>query len=134
MRPDPVKVPENGKRDHRYHLAGSVKCPADQLAQEAIVNLPCLLTMIPYTPPTPSDLQNLKNQLGLTGQQMAALASVSDGAQWRKYTGGANPRHVNLHMLFFVAARLALSDQELARVVEKMQEIGAGISMNDFSR
>ncbi|MGB6053726.1 MAG: XRE family transcriptional regulator [Burkholderiaceae bacterium] len=88
--------------------------------------------MIPYTPPTADDLQNLKDRLGLTGQQMAALASVSDGAQWRKYTGGSSPRDVNIHMLFFIAARLALTDQELERVVTQMQEIGAGISFQDF--
>lgn len=80
-----------------------------------------------YTPPTPQDLQALKNELGLTGQQMAELAAVAGGQQWRKYTGGESPRDMGLHILFFMAARLVLSDSELESVRAKMIEIGADV-------
>ncbi|ECF6076505.1 helix-turn-helix transcriptional regulator [Salmonella enterica subsp. houtenae] len=78
-----------------------------------------------YTPPTPEDLNQLKETLGYTGTQMADLAGVASNSQWRKYTGGESPRAMSPHILFFMAAQLALSDTELASVLEKMQEIGA---------
>jgi transcriptional regulator with XRE-family HTH domain len=81
--------------------------------------------MIEYTPPTAQQLQRLKEQLGYTGEQMAALASVAGGAQWRKYTGGEQPRQLNLHMLFFIAARLSLDAPMLERIAGKMHDIGA---------
>lgn len=83
--------------------------------------------MVKYTPPTTEDLQRLKDALGLTGEQMAALASVVSGAQWRKYTGGAQPRALNLHMLFFIAARLVLPPEDLQRIAIKMEQIGAQV-------
>jgi hypothetical protein len=90
--------------------------------------------MIDYTPPTTADLQRLKDALGYTGEQMAELASVSGGQQWRKYTGGAEPRAINMHMLFFISARLALSPEALALVGYKMREIGAGIDPANFTK
>jgi len=84
--------------------------------------------MIDYTSPSTRDLAALKEQLGYSGEQMAALASVASGAQWRKYTGGASPRELSLHMLFFMAARLALDDATLEAVRLRMQEIGADVS------
>lgn len=83
--------------------------------------------MIAYTPPTTADLQRLKDTLGLSGEQMAALASVAGGSQWRKYTGGAEPRALSLHMHFFIAARLCLPDEDLARIGQLMRQLGAGI-------
>ncbi|QNK65889.1 XRE family transcriptional regulator [Variovorax sp. PAMC26660] len=88
--------------------------------------------MIPYEAPSTTDLQRLKEQLGFSGNDMADLASVAGGQQWRKYTGGAEPRGINLHMLFFIAARLALSPAEMSKVVDKMKEIGAGVDRADF--
>lgn len=81
-----------------------------------------------YAPPTPEDLNQLKEQLGYTGTQMADLAGVASNSQWRKYTGGESPRTMSPHILFFMAAQLALSDKELDSVMKKMQEIGATIS------
>ena len=78
-----------------------------------------------YTPPTPEDLEALKESLGYTGNQMADLAGVASNSQWRKYTGGVAPRAMSPHILFFMAAQLALSNDELERVLEKMREIGA---------
>ena len=80
-----------------------------------------------YTAPTAEDFQRLKNQLGRTGEQMAELFGVAGGQQWRKYTGGAEPREMSPQMLFFGAARLALTHDEFDRVLEKMRQIGAEI-------
>jgi len=89
--------------------------------------------MIDYTPPTPADLRRLKDELGYTGEQMAALASVVGGQQWRKYTGGAQPRAVNIHILFFMAARLALTPEALRLVGHQMREMGAEINPMELS-
>lgn len=78
-----------------------------------------------YTPPAPEDLERLKSELGYTGNQMADIAGVASNSQWRKYTGGAEPRAMSPHILFFMAAQLALDEAELKRVVTKMIEIGA---------
>ncbi|HGM5228148.1 hypothetical protein OSC13_26050 [Serratia marcescens] len=59
---------------------------------------------------------------------MADLAGVASNSQWRKYTGGAEPRAMSPHILFFVAAQLALSDRDLTNVLDKMKEIGAEIN------
>lgn len=83
--------------------------------------------MIQYTAPTAEDLNDLKTELGLSSAKMAELASVSAGNQWRKYTSGAEPRDLNMHMLFFIAARLALTPDELERVTKKMRQIGASV-------
>ncbi|WP_297200432.1 XRE family transcriptional regulator [uncultured Pluralibacter sp.] len=80
-----------------------------------------------YTPPSPEDLEKLKECLGFTGNQMADLAGVASNSQWRKYTGGAEPRAMSPHILFFMAAQLALDDSELTRVLDKMKEIGASL-------
>ncbi|MCS5452549.1 XRE family transcriptional regulator [Enterobacter huaxiensis] len=80
-----------------------------------------------YEPPRPEDLQRLKDDLGFTGVKMADLAGVAGGNIWRRYTGGANPRTMSAQTLFYMAAQLALSPEELDRVVSKMVEIGARI-------
>ncbi|OUF48118.1 hypothetical protein AZ044_002260 [Pluralibacter gergoviae] len=58
---------------------------------------------------------------------MADLAGVASNSQWRKYTGGAEPRAMSPHILFFMAAQLALDENELTRVLAKMKEIGASL-------
>ncbi len=83
--------------------------------------------MVEYTAPTPQALQGLKDRLALSGQGMAELASVSGGQQWRKYTGGAQPREVNLHILFFMAARLVLDGDQLAAIAQEMRDCGARV-------
>lgn len=90
--------------------------------------------MIHYQAPTTDDLQRLKDSLGYTGKQMADLASLSSDVQWRKYTGGAQPREVNLHMLFLMAARLTLAPQELRSVADKMRELGAQVDAEELLR
>lgn len=78
-----------------------------------------------YTPPSPDDLNRLKDALGYTGNQMADLAGVASNSQWRKYTGGESPRAMSPHILFYMAAQLVLTDDELQRIITKMHEIGA---------
>lgn len=80
-----------------------------------------------YTPPTPEDLRRLKDELGLTGEQMADLFGLAGGQQWRKYTGGQDPREMSLQMLFFAAARLELDEATVARVLERMRTVGADV-------
>jgi len=78
-----------------------------------------------YTPPAPGDLEKLKTELNYTGNQMADLAGVSSNSQWRKYTGGESLRAMSPHILFYMAAQLVLTDDEISRVLKKMQDIGA---------
>ncbi|EAV3585610.1 XRE family transcriptional regulator [Salmonella enterica] len=78
-----------------------------------------------YTPPTPEDLNQLKEKLGYTGAQMADLAGVASNSQWRKYTGGESPRAMSPHILFFMAAQLTLSEDDINKILDKMIEIGA---------
>ena len=80
-----------------------------------------------YTPPSTDDLNKLKDDLGYTGNQMADLAGVASNSQWRKYTGGESPRAMSPHILFFMAAQLVLTDDDLTKIIKKMQEIGAEI-------
>jgi len=82
-----------------------------------------------YSPPTPADLRRLKEELGMTGVEMAELFGLAGGQQWRKYTGGQAPRGMGLHMLFFAAARLALTPEELERVASRMHAAGAEIKL-----
>ncbi|NYT25409.1 helix-turn-helix transcriptional regulator [Alcaligenaceae bacterium] len=77
-----------------------------------------------YIPPSHTDLQRLKDDLGYTGKQMAALACVGE-QHWRKYTGGADPKAMPYPNLFHLAAQLELSADELERVYARMREIGA---------
>lgn len=80
---------------------------------------------MPYTPPTPADLRQLKDQLGKTSEQMSDLFALAGGQQWRKYTGGESPRVMGEERLFYAAAHLVLAPEEIERVYAKMREIGA---------
>ncbi len=90
--------------------------------------------MVLYCAPSPQDLQRLKDELGYSGSEMAELASVSGGQQWRKYTGGSEPRELNMHVLFFMAARLALDPDQLQAIANKMQDIGAQVDTDALVR
>ncbi|ELY1197706.1 XRE family transcriptional regulator [Salmonella enterica] len=78
-----------------------------------------------YIPPRANKLADLKCQLNYTGNKMAELAGVTNNNQWRKYTGGEEPRAMNQHMLFFIAAQLSLSNDDLDKILKKMRDIGA---------
>jgi hypothetical protein len=81
--------------------------------------------MIEYTPPTTDDLIRLKDRLGKSSSEMAEYVGLSGGNQWRKYTGGAEPRNMGYHMLFHVAAREVLSDKQIEAIENIMRDIGA---------
>lgn len=81
-----------------------------------------------YTPPAPADLARLKDALGLTSNNMAVLAGLSQGAHWRKYTGGSEPRALGKLMHFYLAALLELEPAELERVYATMRQHGAEFS------
>lgn len=78
-----------------------------------------------YKEPTVEDLLTLKEQLNYNGTQMADLALVVNNSQWRKYTNRNNPRAISPHILFLIAAQLALNKNEINRVLDKMRELGA---------
>lgn len=83
-----------------------------------------------YIPPSTADLEALKTRLNKTGNDMADIAGLSDGRQWRKYTGGAKPREVSAQMLFFIAARLTLSGEQLEALYQQMREMGADLALD----
>lgn len=87
-----------------------------------------------YEPPSAADMAALKDKLGLTGNQMARLAGVADGNQWRKYTGGVAPRRASLQMLFFIAAQLEFDELQLENVYSRMREIGCELEISDDSK
>ncbi|MBB5458693.1 XRE family transcriptional regulator [Paraburkholderia sp. Cpub6] len=83
-----------------------------------------------YTPPTPENLQHLKDELGLSSAQMAELFGLSSGRHWRSYTGGADIRSVSASTLFFAMARLKLSPEAVEIVLDAMRSLGATIDLN----
>lgn len=82
-----------------------------------------------YSPPTPLQLAELKRELGLSSSQMADLFGVSDGRQWRKYSGGE--REISAQNLFFAMARLELDEKTINRVLDRMRELGATIELKE---
>ena len=83
-----------------------------------------------YTPPTPSDLEKLKQELKLSSAQMADLFGVQGGRQWRKYTGGETPREISPHLLFFAMARLELDAETMEQILNRMRAVGATIELD----
>ncbi|WP_184139958.1 XRE family transcriptional regulator [Paraburkholderia atlantica] len=83
-----------------------------------------------YIPPTPENLEALKQELQLSSAQMAELFGVQGGRQWRKYTGGETPREISPHLLFFAMARLELDPETLERVLNRMRTAGATIELD----
>lgn len=81
---------------------------------------------IRYTPPSPQDLRNLKDQLSYSGTQMADLFGLANASQWRKYSGDGAPREMSLPMLFLAVA-LQDTSATVEDVLEKCREIGAVI-------
>ncbi len=84
-----------------------------------------------YVPPAPAALATLKAQTGMTGNELADAIGLADGRQWRKYTGGADPRTMSPALLFMLASRLTLSDGEIDRVIARMRSIGASFDFED---
>lgn len=83
-----------------------------------------------YTAPTTDDLLRFKTALGLSSAQMADLFGLGGANQWRKYTGGADPREMGAPMLFYAAARLVLEPEQIERVLARMRDAGANVSLD----
>lgn len=81
---------------------------------------------IHYVPPTPEDLRALKQSLGYTGEQMAELFGLSGNNQWRKYTGGEEPRSMSLPMLFLAGALLH-PKKNAEGIFDWCREVGATV-------
>ncbi|WP_178089948.1 MULTISPECIES: XRE family transcriptional regulator [Pseudomonas] len=81
-----------------------------------------------YRPPAPADLLALKKNLEATSQEMATLAGLTQGSQWRKYTGTAESRPMNKHMHFYMASLLTLSEADIERVTATMRAHGADVT------
>lgn len=78
---------------------------------------------------TTEDLARLKIDLDFTSPKMADLAGLTKGSQWRKYTGRTEGRVMGMHMHFYMAALLTLSEDELSRVVATMRAQGADVEL-----
>lgn len=83
---------------------------------------------IHYKPPAAKDLAELKNDLGLTGKQMADLCWLAGDQHWRKYTNPRDPRPMSAQMLFTMLAQLELDAATLERIFERMRRAGAEFS------
>lgn len=86
-----------------------------------------------YTPPSPADLVALKEQTGSSSAELAAMVGVSDGRQWRKYTGPEG-RELSVPSMFMLSAHLVLSPEEMDRVIARMRKIGAKFEFADGPR
>lgn len=87
---------------------------------------------IHYESPTPADLSALKDKLHFTGKQMAELAWLAGDQHWRKYTN-PNPdkaRQMSAHMLFVMMAQLELDAATMNRIITRMREAGATITID----
>lgn len=87
--------------------------------------------------PGPTQLRVLKDTLGKTQTEMAELVGyrpnqqvkgrlVPDGGKWRKLTlpdGHKNQKRLSYPAFFYLAAHLALTEDELARVRLEMDRI-----------
>lgn len=84
-----------------------------------------------YEPPAPQQLEALKNQLQQTGRGMAALAGLGGDNQWRKYTGGKQPRQASIQLAFFIAARLELDEAQLEKIYARMRIMGCDLELGE---
>jgi hypothetical protein len=87
-----------------------------------------------YSPPSAADLRRLKEELKKTSDGMATLFTLAGGQHWRKYTGGESPRVMGEDRLFYAAAHLVLTAEELVRVKAKMRDIGAQVDDDKTAR
>ena len=80
-----------------------------------------------YVPPSVQKLRMFKEHHGMTGEVLAARCGQrKDGFAWRKFTN-TNARKMPLQTLYVLASSFALKRDALARVIAKMQSIGAQI-------
>ena len=77
-----------------------------------------------FEPPSAQQMAELKASLGWNGPQMAKLSGLAHAGKWRKYTGGQDPRAATVQIMFFMAAHLELSDEQLDAIYERMRQLG----------
>lgn len=84
---------------------------------------------IEFSAPSTKDLNDLKSQRKATGKEMADMFWLGGDHQWRKYTGGQQPREMSPQMAFLGAARMELSEDEFNRVLRRMATFGAHVRL-----
>jgi hypothetical protein len=92
-----------------------------------------------YASPTPADLLHLAEELGYTRSQMAALANVSTGRQWAKYTWNdktpePDRRDLGYEKAFLIAAQLELMEgpvKDIDQIHKRMRRFGARVDLVD---
>ncbi|CAM2143856.1 XRE family transcriptional regulator [Pararobbsia alpina] len=82
---------------------------------------------IEFDPPSTQDLTQLKKDRAATGIEMAEIFWLGGDHQWRKYTGGKEPRVMGPHMAFLGAAKMELTAEEFDRVLRRMETFGARV-------
>ena len=84
-----------------------------------------------FEPPSTQQMAALKASLGWKGPQMAKLAGLAHAGKWRRYTGGIEPRPATIQIMFYMAAHLELSDEQLENIYERMRDLGCFVEVND---
>lgn len=91
-------------------------------------------TCMHYEPPSAEQVEALKKELGMDGNQIADLFGVSDRRAFRRYTSKSdnpkNTREISAYMLFFAMARLELDRETLDRILARMRKAGAVIDLD----
>jgi hypothetical protein len=82
---------------------------------------------IQFSEPSTEDLAELKRRRNATGKEMAEIFWLGGDQQWRKYTGGKEPRKMGPHVAFLGAARMVLTEEEFNRVLQFMETFGAHV-------
>lgn len=85
-----------------------------------------------YEPPSPEDLERLKNELGKSSGEMAELFGLASGRQWRRYlsTDPNHKRDMGIHMLFFAIAQLVLTPEDFERILDRVRKVGAKVDLS----
>jgi hypothetical protein len=86
-----------------------------------------------YEPPSAEQIEALKKELGMDGNQIADLFGVADRRAFRRYTSKSpiekNRREISAYMLFFAMARLELDKETTDRILDRMRKVGAVIDL-----
>ncbi|MBB5508171.1 XRE family transcriptional regulator [Paraburkholderia atlantica] len=82
---------------------------------------------IQFSEPSTEDLADLKRRRNATGKEMAEIFWLGGDHQWRKYTGGHEPRKMSFHVAFVGAAQMVLTPEEFNRVLQEMESFGARV-------
>ncbi|WP_429499950.1 XRE family transcriptional regulator [Paraburkholderia youngii] len=80
---------------------------------------------IEFDEPSTEDLTDLKRRRNATGKEMADIFWLGGDHQFRKYTGGKEPRKMSFHVAFVGAAQMALPPEMFNLVLQEMATFGA---------